>query len=211
MMELGTILQTLAARRPIFHSEADFQFALAWEIQRRLPEANIRLEVPVRGPGGTRYVDLWVWSGGATLAIELKYPTRKLSLQIAEERFDLVNQDAQDLGRYDFIKDIERLEAIAQADPSIAGIALLLTNDPAFWTPARDRETADEAFRIDEGRQLHGVLDWRETDGSSTRHGRQRPLELRGRYGCVWNEYSQAGPDPYARFRWLAMTLRGGG
>ena len=210
MIKLEEILETLAIGRPIFHSEADFQFALAWEIQRCLPHADIRLEVPMRGPGGTRYVDLWVRSGGANLAIELKYLTRKLSLQIVDERFDLVNQDAQDLGRYDFIKDIERLETLAQADRNIAGIALLLTNDPAFWTPAGDRETADGAFRIDEGRQLHGVLDWRETAGSGTRRGRQRPLELRGRHGCVWNEYSQVGLDPYARFRWLAITVKDG-
>jgi hypothetical protein len=45
MLEIGSILTDLAISRPIFHSEADFQHALAWKLQGRFPTAKIRLEV----------------------------------------------------------------------------------------------------------------------------------------------------------------------
>ena len=41
---LDQVLPALARRRPIFHSEADFQLALAWEIQTARPAAGVRLE-----------------------------------------------------------------------------------------------------------------------------------------------------------------------
>ena len=41
---LHTTMDSLAAKRPIFHSEADFQHALAWEVQLAHPNAGIRLE-----------------------------------------------------------------------------------------------------------------------------------------------------------------------
>lgn len=55
---LDDVLSRLALRRPIFHSEADFQFALAWQILEldagidvRLesrPKAGVHLDVEVR-------------------------------------------------------------------------------------------------------------------------------------------------------------------
>ena len=45
----------------------------------------------------------------------------------------LRNDGVQDLGRYDFIKDIERIERIAAHVPQAEGYALLLTNDSSYW------------------------------------------------------------------------------
>ena len=53
-------MQALAQRRAIFHSEADFQHAFAWEIRRLLPESDIRLELPVRTTSGAIHLDLLV-------------------------------------------------------------------------------------------------------------------------------------------------------
>ena len=57
-------MRELAQRRPIFHSEADFQHALAWEIHALHTDCQIRLERPVKGIDPSRRrprVDLWVW------------------------------------------------------------------------------------------------------------------------------------------------------
>jgi hypothetical protein len=43
-LDAVTMLSLLAERRPVFHSERDFQHALAWQIQLAYPEAQIRLE-----------------------------------------------------------------------------------------------------------------------------------------------------------------------
>ena len=46
--EMDNIMKNLSESRPIFHSEADFQFALAWEIMRQKKNnCEIRLEYPV--------------------------------------------------------------------------------------------------------------------------------------------------------------------
>jgi len=106
-------IPALAAKRPVFHSEADFQHAFAWEIHQHLPDAYVRLEyrpalLPTRA-----YVDVWVVDGNQTLAIELKYKTAPLSVQLDDgEKFDLMSQGAQDLGRYDFVRDLWRLEQV---------------------------------------------------------------------------------------------------
>jgi hypothetical protein len=44
MFNFAAILGALALKRPIFHSEADFQHAVAWEIHSRRPELSVRLE-----------------------------------------------------------------------------------------------------------------------------------------------------------------------
>ena len=60
----------LATRRPLFHSEADFQHALVWTIQQHHPEAGIRLET--RPERGIR-LDILVRMPEERIAIELKY------------------------------------------------------------------------------------------------------------------------------------------
>jgi hypothetical protein len=62
-------LSALAAQRPVFHSEHDFQHALARQIQLMYPNAHVRLEPrPRRGI----HLDLLVRLGGGRTAIELK-------------------------------------------------------------------------------------------------------------------------------------------
>jgi hypothetical protein len=47
--ELEGVMRDVAAARPVFHSEADFQHALAWELQLRYPQAQIQ-QVAVFSP-----------------------------------------------------------------------------------------------------------------------------------------------------------------
>ena len=107
---LPAILQTLSQKRPIFHSEADFQHALAWEIHEQFPEAAVRLENWAPGLGNNKRMDLWVRLAEKVLAVELKYGTRKLEAEVEGEFYSLKNQAAQDLFRYDFAKDMMRVE-----------------------------------------------------------------------------------------------------
>src|SRR5437764_4611807 len=69
-LDMRGLLDRLSAERPIFHSEADFQHALAWLIHSEHPNAQIRLET--RPERGIR-LDLLVVVGGERIAIELKY------------------------------------------------------------------------------------------------------------------------------------------
>ena len=72
--DLQTWLEALRRSRPVFHSESDFQHALAWVIQVCDPLARVRLET--RPAPGMR-LDLLVSRPdlGRHLVLELKYLT----------------------------------------------------------------------------------------------------------------------------------------
>ena len=133
MLDVTELMNDLARDRPVFHSEADFQHALAWHIHAKGLDAGVRLEYrPERSK--RKYVDLWLPKN--RLAVELKYRTQKLTLESEGECFDLRDQSARDIGRYDFLKDIRRLEKLSKLQCVQAGLAILLTNDPLYWMPA---------------------------------------------------------------------------
>ena len=52
--------KNLAKYRKIFHSEADFQHALAWQIHKEMPDCKIRLEFKPN-PRVNMSVDIWTW------------------------------------------------------------------------------------------------------------------------------------------------------
>ena len=98
MIDIDGLMAGLSKSRPIFHSEADFQHALAWQIHEEIPDCQVRLEFNLLPAQGKRlYLDIWLRALG--VAIELKYPTRKLELEWESEPFGLRNQAAQDIRR----------------------------------------------------------------------------------------------------------------
>jgi hypothetical protein len=207
MSNLSDMLALLAKQRPIFHSEADFQHALAWQIHQRAPDANIRLEYRLFGLEPL-YLDLWVQDGERALAVELKYPTRRIEVEHAGEQFLLMNHSARDIRCYDFIKDICRLERCTLAMPGATGYAVLLTNDGGYWTPPAHSDTADAAFRLHEGARLSGTLTWAPHTGAGTMKERESALALRSSYEMSWHDYSTVGANPNGgRFRYLLVRV----
>ena len=206
-LQLHATMADLARSRPIFNSEADFQLALAWEIQRAHPRARLRLEYRPAYLDRRGYLDLWVASDGWAAAIELKYFTRALDLAVDGERFELLNHGAQDISRYDFIRDVERVESVARAQPGVKGYALALTNDSSYWrVPTVTRPTIDAAFRIHEGSILSGRLAWSDAAGAGTIRGRNNPHVLHGVYPLHWADYSRVADGPAGTFRYLLVA-----
>lgn len=207
MIDLRDTLATLSEEHPVFHSEANFQHALAWLIHRRNPDARIRLEYRLSRQE-REYLDLWIQDDACTLAIELKYMTRKLSVEHAGEWFLLANHSAQDIRRYDFVKDIRRLEGAMLARQGVVGYAVLLTNDSGYWTAPSRTDTVDAAFRLHEGACLSGSQAWASHTGAGTMKGRESAITLRGSYEMSWRDYSMVGSDPNAgRFRYLLVRV----
>jgi hypothetical protein len=98
-LDIVATLASLARARSGFHSEADFQHSLAWQIHLAAPDAQVRLET--RSARHIR-LDLLVVSAGQRTAIELKYFVASFRGDIGGEHYHLPNQSAQDFGRYDF-------------------------------------------------------------------------------------------------------------
>ena len=199
------IIDRLSSLRPIFNMEADFQFALGWEIQKKFPDWSVRFEHKPTNLKDRIFVDLWI-KGDQTSAIELKYKTRKLDVNVKGESFNLLDQSAQDLGRYDFLKDVERLENIVSTHNNVKGYAIILTNDSAYWK-SPTTETVDAEFRMHEGRILNGELAWGTEAGAGTMRKREKPIKLTGTYKLSWKDYSQVSSTSYGKFRYLFLEI----
>lgn len=203
-LDIHRVMGELAARRPIFHSEADFQFALAWQIAEMWPDCEVRLEKPFSLCGKRMHLDIWLST--SSTAIELKYPTQSLRAEQQGEEFALRPHGAQDHGRYDFIADIVRIEGlVSQGCASAPGYAVLLTNDHLYWQPGKD-DAADKAFHLHEGRNLRGELAWSENASKGTTKGRESPLVLRESYDLQWKCFS-ALPGTHGEFRYFVVRV----
>jgi len=191
MIRIKDVLNELRQVRPVFHSEADFQHALAWTIHDKYSDLNVRLEKRVILNGGEIYLDIFIFNNSKSVAIEVKYKTKNLDILVNSEEFNLKNQDAQDQGRYDFIKDISRLEEATKMPNINTGFAILLTNDESYWSePSRNVSTADKDFRIHEGKTIKAQLSWKEGTSEGTMSGRKEPITLEGEYILHWKDYS---------------------
>ena len=206
LRDIHRIMGELSESRPIFHSEADFQHALAWAIRETVPDSRIRLEFnPFAQDDRRSYLDIWLADSG--VALELKYKTSALTAEVCGERFNLLNQGAQNHGRYDFLSDVQRLERAAREGGARAGYAVMLTNDSSYWRPPSPsyKSANDAAFRIHEGRRVRGELRWiRESRGTK---GRESPIRLTGDYTMRWRDYPTTGSERNWGFRYLAVAV----
>ena len=207
-IDIHKAMRNLATRRPIFHSEADFQHALAWELHVLDPGLEIRLEVPASYKAQSRaFIDLVVRKNRITAFFELKYKTINTSIKHNGEAFNLKTQGAQDQGSYDFLKDISRVESFVSCTDSAFGYAIMLSNDKRYWTQRRGINPIDADFQLLDDRILSGQLAWAAHAGVGSTKGRESPLDFRRSYQIKWLPYSEI-VEPYAsQFRYLSLEI----
>ena len=208
-LDIHGLMQELSKSRPIFHSEADFQHALAWQIHESIPDSQIRLEYPFRHDGTTMYLDIWLRT--KRIALELKYFTKELELRRCGENFELREHAARDLARRYFLSDVQRLEQlVTNRSRCQTAFSILLTNDPLLWDPLRltRRVTNDCNFRLHEGKPpVGGELKW-------LRKGKESPeldqysVCLAGSYNIQWTDYFSHATAEQGRFRYLAFEIQ---
>lgn len=204
VFEIPALMRKLAIERPLFHSEADFQHALAWLIHEQHSDSGVRLEYkpPIKE---TMYLDIWLAKSG--VAIELKYRTRNLERKHNGESFYLRKQSACDISRYDFLKDIQRLESLSGFSDAKAGFAVFLTNDHLYWTGPTREGTVDAAFSLrgEPDVQIQGEMTWSERASAGTKRDREEPIRLKGAYEAQWQDYSRVPGERYGEFRYLMV------
>jgi len=210
MLDVNSLIGTLATSRPAFHSEGDFQHAFAWELHLRFPKGHVRLERPIETKLGSLHIDVTAEFDGCVYAFELKYKTKTMAALVGSELYELQNHGGQPQGRYDFLKDIARLESINQSLPKSVACAILLTNDSAYWSKPRSTDDTSAAFSLYEGRSLSGRLDWSPRAGTGTKRGREEPINLGGQYLLEWRDYSEIHGNYYSRFRYLTVETATG-
>lgn len=192
-------IDILRNERPIFHSEADFQHSLAWKIKELDNKFQIRLEKRIDIDNEKNYFDIIILSEKEVCAIEVKYLTRKFNKrEVNGEIFELQNHQAHNINRWRFCKDIERLEKFVLSNDKIykgkqkIGLAILLTNDKAYWDKPKRKNVSDIKFRLHEGQCLTGKLYWMKKISEKIKR-RYKEIILKGKYEIGpndWKEYS---------------------
>lgn len=201
---LDKIIKQLGGMPHIFNNEAEFKFELALIIKEYF-NCKVRFEVLSRrnysvsyidnnGVQQTRlkndYTDIVLEDNediNLKIPIELKYKT-----DLYEDKSNniyLKKHGAYDLGAYDFIRDIDRLQlivnkqvnrqvngkAVEQDYGSIIGsydrgYAIILTNDHHYWTEPKNKNTINREFLIygdkdASGKISQGMHEWYDTNG----------------------------------------------
>ena len=208
LQEHERIMNELGSVPRIFNSEAQFQFELAWKIKEEF-NCEVRLEELSRISGKKKdYTDIILEKDDQRIALELKYKTAKYedeSLNIY-----LKAHGAADLGAYDFLWDVHRIQMLTGMEesgkdevkrPCDRGYAIILTNDSHYWKDATIKETINRDFLIGSGEFCHGVLykkrhQWYTVDGETgyskallNDRSRQHEIDLKRNYFFQWKPY----------------------
>lgn len=107
------------------------------------------------------YIDIVVEKDGQFVPVELKYPTKdiwgaftRFGVAVTAKVPMLKNQGAQDIVRYNYWKDVRRIEALRQAyaETIVGGLAVMVTNDSSYRTSPTSNSFGYSRFSIKDGR-----------------------------------------------------------
>ncbi len=205
-IDIPRLMSELADDRPAFHSEADFQHALAWRLHQMYPDICVRLEKPTMLGKQICHLDILAWTTAGVIAIELKYKTARFTGNVQGEQFDLAQMGAYPRNRYLFLEDLRRVECCAGVNPESCGYAILLSNDSHYWALPAERDTSDKDFRLHKDRHLKGRLSWSDSAGG-VKDGLEDPIILAGEYLCKWQDYSTVSKKTGGTLRYLVFAV----
>jgi hypothetical protein len=211
----------------IFKSEAQFQFDLAWELKASFDDeekkeykvfleylGDIKKNETDEDKKKRLFTDIMIiGNDGAFFPIELKYKTKELD--VSKDFVHLADHGACDLGRFDFLYDVERIQKFKKKDPNYdfdpklktfaGGIAIMLTNDEHYWKYTKafvnGRKRVDwlhplyEEFCIGEGEIIkpNTKLNWKNggigTCVEDTDRKDEAPLIFDKEHRCKWDHY----------------------
>lgn len=136
----------------LLFNERDFQMHLATYLRdtKKYEDVDVEYYVPYEELENYIWknelrIDIVVRKGQEYLPIELKYKTKSVKQKISRfgkelEKCEVMkNQGAQDLGKYNFWKDVRRVELVCKRFKNIKnGLAVFLTNDNAYLKAGRN-------------------------------------------------------------------------
>lgn len=224
--ELERILNELGAVPRIFNSEAQFQFELAWKIKEKF-DCEVRLEELSRISGKKKdYTDIILEKDDQRIALELKYKTAKYEDET--KNIYLKAHGAADLGAYDFLWDVHRIQLLTGMEtsdkddvkrPCDRGYAIILTNDSHYWKDSTIKETINRDFLIGSGEFSHGVLykklhQWYTVEGELgyskallNDRSRQHEIDLKRNYFFLWKPYHTIDTESHNEFKYMIVEV----
>ena len=180
------ILDELKDNKDFLFNELDLQMFVARALEKEFSE-NYKIHLEYHLPKGWNkkfdedysrwgteipYIDIVLEKEGENpkfIAIELKYKLKKIQdkdlmrFGTKPEGGDIIlvtNQSAQNNARYDFWKDVKRIELLTKHfDKVIGGIAMLVTNDESYKTTKEGSNYS--AFGL-VSTSKNGKLEWKD-------------------------------------------------
>ena len=195
------IFAFLESNEELLFNERDFQMHLATWLRKSANDYDdVDVEYYVPKSELPNYVwdselrlDIVVKKDGEYCPVELKYKTKKVERQIS--RFDemlddkvvvMKNQGAQDLGMYDFWKDVRRIELVRNRFAKVkGGLAIFVTND-ALYTKASRPESNNYLLNMNEGK--HSVIKhWQNENSACAKMNSYKSFEVEKEYSINWH------------------------
>lgn len=215
---LTAAMASLAERRPVFHSEADFQHELAMEISRT--GFGVRLEIPYEVNLNNEHItvelDLLLLNARTEhkTAVEIKYVKSAVTVEHNEESFNLKKTWGTNLPRFDCLADFQRVGQLKAAGIVDFAFAIFLTNSASAWTDnVGESEIMARQFSIHEGRQMYAgaLLNWVPADPpvgsvSARRLHPYAPINIPQPATCTWANYSDF-QQRNGSFRYLLLEV----
>lgn len=147
------VKQFLDTNTELLFNERDFQMHLVTSLRQtgHYDDVDVEYYVPLSELENYIWnnelrIDVLIRKGDEYLPIELKYKTKSVKKriprfgeQISSEVEVMKNQGAQDLGKYDFWKDVRRIEIVKNRFKGIKnGLVIFMTNDPSYLRSGRN-------------------------------------------------------------------------
>ena len=191
----------LESYNELLFNERDFQMHLAtWLRNSANHYDDVDVEYYVPKTELENYIwdselrlDIVVKKGGEYCPVELKYKTKKVERQITrfDERLDdkvvvMKNQGAQDLGMYDFWKDVRRVELVRNRFKNVeGGLAVFVTNDK-LYTKASRQNSNNYLLNMTEGKHS-AIKHWQNEDSACAKMKSYKSFEVEKEYSIKWH------------------------
>ncbi len=203
---IAQIKEFLDEREKVFLNEKDIQLYIAQKFKESNEYDNVFMEYCISkevldefginywSNKNNIYVDIVLERNGLFYPIEIKYKTKKQELDYSifgkDVKVELKEQGAQDIGRYDFWKDVKRVEFLLKCPSVREGCVLFITNDSHYQVNSVERNVGYANFSMHQGRVINEknqteILDWK--NGVSISKGRPK-IELKNYYKINWFE-----------------------
>ncbi|MBQ7947300.1 MAG: hypothetical protein IJ277_03930 [Bacteroidaceae bacterium] len=203
------VLAFLESNDELLFNERDFQMHLATWLRNSgdgYDDVDVEYYVPRQELDGYIWeselrLDIVVKKGGEFCPVELKYKTKKVERKIT--RFDeflddkvvvMKNQGAQDLGMYDFWKDVRRVELVRNRfDRVKGGLAVFVTND-ALYTKGCKPGSNNYLLCMKEG--SHSCIKhWQNEESACAKMKAYKSFEVEREYNINWHRRTVESVD----------------
>jgi len=198
--------------RSVFHSEADFQLEFGMFLMKK--GHSVRLEKGFKRIGIYPKIELDMELDGET-AIELKYKTSELKVNVGDEHFELKQHGAANLGRFDAIDDARRVKSLVDSKSTkiSEGFTVFLTNDSDYWLNNALRTMSKDFALIEKRRFTNGEkLYWHSkslnvNSVSQNRMDPYAPIKIDFNDEINWCDFSKIDNNKSGNFRFFVLDV----